>query len=53
MFSLSIIIKNGGEFMKIKKILKKLVSFNTIKDNQNKEIMDKGITFEEYLESHK
>ena len=35
--------------METKEILRKLVSFNTIKDNQNKEIMD---YLEEYLKEY-
>ena len=35
--------------MNVKEILKKLVSFNTIKDNQNKEIMD---FIENYLKQY-
>ena len=32
--------KKKGEIMELKEILRKLVSYNTIRDNQNKEIMD-------------
>ena len=35
--------------MEVKEILKKLVSYNTIRDNQNKEIMD---FIEEYLKEY-